>query len=89
MRENLDVFDFTHRRREDRIAAMDTGTSLFFDHRDPAIVAQFSNATSTSDRPEGPITKTQRSGHGRPQIPDESRRLAATPSSPASCRLHH
>jgi 2,5-diketo-D-gluconate reductase A len=25
-----------------RIAAMDTGASLFFDHRDPAIVSQFS-----------------------------------------------
>ena len=43
MRENLDVFDFTLTADEmDRIAAMDTGTSLFFDHRDPAIVAQFS-----------------------------------------------
>ena len=42
MRENLDVFDFTLTADErDRIAAMDTGTSLFFD-RDPAIVAQFS-----------------------------------------------
>ena len=43
MRENLDVFDFELTAEEmERIAAMDTDTSLFFDHRDPAIAAQFS-----------------------------------------------
>jgi len=43
MRENFDVFDFTLTAEEiGRIATMDTGESLFFDHRDPAIVAQFS-----------------------------------------------
>jgi 2,5-diketo-D-gluconate reductase A len=26
-----------------RIATMDTGASLFFDHRDPAIVSQFAS----------------------------------------------
>ncbi|HEY6650140.1 MAG TPA: aldo/keto reductase [Mycobacterium sp.] len=43
MRENFDVFDFALTDEEmNRIAAMDTGASLFFDHRDPAIVSQFS-----------------------------------------------
>jgi 2,5-diketo-D-gluconate reductase A len=43
MRENLDVFDFELTADQmDQIAAMDTGASLFFDHRDPAIVSQFS-----------------------------------------------
>lgn len=39
MEENMDVFDF--RLTEDEmttIAGMDTGTSLFFDHRDPEMV---------------------------------------------------
>ena len=36
MRENFDVFDFELTEDEmARIAAMDTGTTLFFDHRDP------------------------------------------------------
>jgi 2,5-diketo-D-gluconate reductase A len=41
MRENIDVFDF-ELTDEDmaRIAAMDRGESLFFDHRDPAMVGQ-------------------------------------------------
>jgi 2,5-diketo-D-gluconate reductase A len=41
MRENIDVFDF-ELTDEDmaRIAAMDRGDSLFFDHRDPAMVSQ-------------------------------------------------
>lgn len=43
MQENLDVFDFELTAAEMAlIADMDTGTSLFFDHRDPAIVSQFS-----------------------------------------------
>ncbi len=42
MRENLDVFDFELAAEEmARIATLDTGQSLFFDHRDPAIAAQF------------------------------------------------
>ena len=42
MRENLDVFDFDLTGDEmARIAALDTGESLFFDHRDPAVAAQF------------------------------------------------
>jgi 2,5-diketo-D-gluconate reductase A len=39
MEQNLDVFDFTMTEDEmTRIATMDTGASLFFDHRDPAMV---------------------------------------------------
>jgi 2,5-diketo-D-gluconate reductase A len=42
MRENLDVFDFELTDDEiAKIATLDTGESLFFDHRDPAIAAQF------------------------------------------------
>ena len=42
MRENLDVFDFELTADEmARIATLDTGESLFFDHHDPAIAAQF------------------------------------------------
>lgn len=39
MKENFDVFDF-HLDGEDlaKIAALDTGISCFFDHRDPAVV---------------------------------------------------
>ncbi len=40
MAENLDIFDFQLTDEEmTRIAALDTGASLFFDHRDPAMVA--------------------------------------------------
>jgi 2,5-diketo-D-gluconate reductase A len=41
MAENIDVFDFELTDEEmARIAAMDTGASLFFDHRDPAMVSR-------------------------------------------------
>src|SRR3954467_5017454 len=41
MRENIDVFGFTLTDDEmARIAALDTGTSLFLDHRDPEVVSQ-------------------------------------------------
>ena len=44
MAENLDIFDFQLTDQEmGRIAAMDTGASLFFDHRDPQIVSQIGN----------------------------------------------
>ena len=44
MQENLDVFDFELTPTQmDEIATLDTGTSLFFDHRDPAIPAQFAS----------------------------------------------
>ena len=40
MRENIDVFDFELTDDDiTRIAAMDTGTTLFFDHRDPKMVS--------------------------------------------------
>ncbi|KPH97138.1 2,5-didehydrogluconate reductase [Actinobacteria bacterium OK074] len=44
MKENLDVFDFE--LTEDQMAAittLDTGASLFFDHRDPASVSRIGN----------------------------------------------
>jgi 2,5-diketo-D-gluconate reductase A len=41
MRENIDVFDFELTDDEmARVATMDRGESLFFDHRDPAMVSQ-------------------------------------------------
>jgi 2,5-diketo-D-gluconate reductase A len=40
MAENLDIFDFELTDDEmTRIAALDTGASVFFDHRDPAMVS--------------------------------------------------
>jgi len=40
MEQNLDVFDFALTNQEmARIATMDTGASVFFDHRDPAMVS--------------------------------------------------
>jgi 2,5-diketo-D-gluconate reductase A len=40
MEQNLDVFDFALTDQEmARIATMDTGASVFFDHRDPAMVS--------------------------------------------------
>ena len=45
MAENIDVFDFTLTDEEmARIAALDTGASLFFDHRDPQQVSWLGNA---------------------------------------------
>lgn len=39
MAENIDVFDFSLAQEDmERIAALDTGQSLFFSHRDPEIV---------------------------------------------------
>ena len=40
MRENIDVFDFELTDEQmARIADLDTGATLFFDHRDPAMVS--------------------------------------------------
>jgi 2,5-diketo-D-gluconate reductase A len=40
MAQNLDVFGFTLTEEQmTQIAALDTGASLFFDHRDPAMVS--------------------------------------------------
>ena len=39
MAENLDIFDFELTDEQmAQIATLDTGASLFFDHRDPAMV---------------------------------------------------
>jgi 2,5-diketo-D-gluconate reductase A len=44
MAQNLDIFDFTLTGDEmARIAAMDTGATLFLDHRDPAMVSAIGN----------------------------------------------
>ncbi len=46
LRENFDVFDFELTEDElARIAALDGGESLFLDHHDPAIAAQFAHRT--------------------------------------------
>ena len=45
MRENIDIFDFELSDDEmARIAALDTGVSLFFDHHDPAQVSRLGTA---------------------------------------------
>jgi 2,5-diketo-D-gluconate reductase A len=45
MAENIDIFDFTLTGDEmTRIAGLDTGTTLFFDHRNPAMVAAIGGA---------------------------------------------
>ena len=47
--ENFDVFDVELGPEDmDAIATLDTRTSLFFDHRDPAIVKQLGEATLTT-----------------------------------------
>jgi 2,5-diketo-D-gluconate reductase A len=49
MEQNLDVFDFTLTDEESgRISAMDTGASLFFDHRDPAMVSWLNGRRGTT-----------------------------------------
>jgi 2,5-diketo-D-gluconate reductase A len=41
MAENFDIFGFELTGEQmTRISDLDTGTSLFFDHRDPAMTAQ-------------------------------------------------
>lgn len=46
MAENLDVFDFELTAGQmAAIAALDTGESLFFDHRDPGMVSRLGNVT--------------------------------------------
>jgi len=45
MVENFDIFNFEVTREDiDAIRQLDTRTSLFFDHRDPAMVKLFSEA---------------------------------------------
>ena len=46
MEQNLDVFDFTLSDQDmAAIAALDTETSSFFDHRDPAVVEMLAGLT--------------------------------------------
>jgi 2,5-diketo-D-gluconate reductase A len=48
MAENFDVFGFQLTDEEmGRIAALDTGASLFFDHRDPQMVSRIGNVRGT------------------------------------------
>ena len=48
MAENVAVFDFQLTDQEmGRIAGLDTGASLFFDHRDPEIVSRIGNVRRT------------------------------------------
>jgi 2,5-diketo-D-gluconate reductase A len=48
MEQNLDVFDFSLADDEmARIATMDTGASLFLDHRDPAMVSWLNSRRDT------------------------------------------
>ena len=43
-RENIDIFDFELTDDQmTRIAGLDTGASLFFDHRDPAVVTRLNS----------------------------------------------
>jgi 2,5-diketo-D-gluconate reductase A len=45
MRENIDIFDFELTDDEmARIATLDTGASLFFDHHDPAKISRLGTA---------------------------------------------
>jgi 2,5-diketo-D-gluconate reductase A len=49
MTENLDLFDFALTDDDmARIAAMDAGASLFFDHRDPAMVSWLNSRKETT-----------------------------------------
>jgi diketogulonate reductase-like aldo/keto reductase len=49
--ENIDVFDFELTQDEmSAIATLDTGMSLFFDHRDPTRRADSAPPGSTSER---------------------------------------
>ena len=49
MEQNLDVFDFELTDDDmQRIRALDTDTSMFFDHRDPAMVSGLNSRTATA-----------------------------------------
>jgi len=46
MEENFDVFGFELSQQDiDAIKTLEQGKSLFFDHRDPAIIKNFSQQT--------------------------------------------
>ena len=49
MEQNLDVFDFELTDDEmQRIRILETGASMFFDHRDPAMVSWLNGRTATA-----------------------------------------
>jgi 2,5-diketo-D-gluconate reductase A len=49
MEQNLDVFDFQLSDDEmQQLASLDTGSSMFFDHRDPAMVSWLNSRTETA-----------------------------------------
>ncbi|MEU5347117.1 MULTISPECIES: aldo/keto reductase [unclassified Streptomyces] len=50
MAENIDIFDFELTDDQmSAVATLDTGSSLFFDHRDPAVVTQFAGFDRNTD----------------------------------------
>ncbi|MFI6317643.1 aldo/keto reductase [Nonomuraea sp. NPDC050556] len=62
MKANLEVFDFELTGEEmERIAALDTGASLYFDHRDPAMVTWLGNRRD-GPFPPGPSTAARSCG---------------------------
>ena len=63
MAENLDIFGFELTEDEmDRISSLDTGASMFFDHRDPAWVKQLGGHRVSLTRRQ---TRATRTGHGQ------------------------
>ncbi|MCZ4513890.1 aldo/keto reductase [Streptomyces sp. ActVer] len=50
MAENIDIFDFELTDDQmSAVATLDTGSSLFFDHRDPAVVTRFAGFNRNTD----------------------------------------
>ncbi|MGW3418866.1 aldo/keto reductase [Streptomyces phaeochromogenes] len=50
MAENIDIFDFELTDDQlSAVATLDTGSSLFFDHRDPAVVTRFAGFNRDTD----------------------------------------
>ncbi|MEV4035219.1 aldo/keto reductase [Streptomyces umbrinus] len=50
MRENIDIFDFELTDDQmSAVATLDTGSSLFFDHRDPEVVTRFAGFRRDTD----------------------------------------
>ena len=85
MAQNLDVFDFELTDEQmSRIATLDTGASLFFDHRDPAMVSWLGRTPRSylscrhrarRRRPERPVMNPA----GRPLSPAFGRQTVWAP----------